>query len=291
MLRRLLLCLILLTACVQATSAASPPFPRVVRDARGATLVLHAPPRRIISLAPGATEMLFALGLGKAIVGDTAYCNYPPAAKSITKIGDVNTNIEKVLSLRPDLIVATDANRSAAARLTGLHQPEFLIAPTSFTATEQSLRLLGQATGTERQAQAVVAQMEHKKRLAAAIAAHDAGHHPRVLVVIGVQPLWTAGSGTFINNVLTLAGGVNIAAAVQQYAPYSKEVVLAHPPDLILADAEEAAALRRDPILKNLAAVRAGRFFSVDPDTINRPGPRLADALVQIAYALHPGVK
>ena len=124
-----------------------------------------ATPRRIVSLSPGTTEMLFALGLGRSVVGDTVYCDYPPAARAITKVGDVNTNYEKVLALRPDLIVADAvANGRAVARLTQLRQPVLAVSPTSLPAVETSLRLIGARTGTGRQAEAVVAQMEHKAR-------------------------------------------------------------------------------------------------------------------------------
>lgn len=253
-------------------------------------MTLRAAPRRIVSLAPGTTEMLFALGLGPSVVGDTVYCDYPAAARKVAKIGDVNVSYERVLALRPDLIVASDANRTATLRLGQLRLPVFVIAPTSFTATESSLRLLGAATGRELQAEAVIGKMEAQGRLAAKIAAHDL-RRPRVLVVVGVAPLWTAGHGTFIDDILRRAGGINAAGGVNGYAPFSKEQALAHPPDYILAGAAEQAALRADPVLRGLAAVRWGRFFSVASDTLDRPGPRLADALVQVSHALHPGVK
>jgi iron complex transport system substrate-binding protein len=132
--------------------------------------------------------------------------------------------------------------------------------------------------------------MEDKRRLAAQIMAHDP-RHPRVLVVVGVAPFWTAGRHTFIDDILQRAGGVNAASALNGYGPYSTEIILAHPPDLILASPADQSALRADPVFGGLSAVRQGRFFSVTPDTLDRPGPRLADALLQVAHALHPGVK
>lgn len=144
-----------------------------------------AAPRRIVSLAPGTTEMLFALGLGPRVVGDTVYCDYPPAARGITKIGDVNVNYEKVLSLHPDLIVASDANHSAAIRLQQLHQPVLLISPTSYLATEQSLLQIGAATGTQARARHLVAQMEAVRKSVALRAARDR-RRPRVLAMLGL---------------------------------------------------------------------------------------------------------
>ena len=237
-----------------------------------------APPRRIVSsLSPGTTEILFARGLGRFVVGDTVYCDYPTAAKAIAKVGDVNTNYEKVLALRPDLIVADAvANNRAVARLTQLHQPVLAVSPTSLSAVETSLRQIGARTGTARQAEAVVVQMEHKARLAARIAAADKRPRPRVLIVVEASPLWTAGAGTFMNDLVTRAGGVNVGTAVRGYGTFSKELVLARPPDVILGDAAVQAAFRADPLLGRLPAVRAGRFYDPPrrPDLAPRPTPR-----------------
>ena len=230
--------------------------------------------------------MLFVLGLGKSIVGDTVYCDYPPAAKAIAKIGDYNTNYEKVLALKPDLVVGDAvANARAITRLTKLHLPLLAIRATSLMTVEQSLGVLGEMTGTKRQSAFVVGQMEQKRRLAAALAAH--GPHPRVLLAIQTNPLWVAGDDTFMGDILRQAGGVNAAASVRGYGPYSKEALLAHPPDLILGDASVQAAFRADPALASLPAVRAGHFFDIPADLITRPGPRLADGLLLMAHRLH----
>lgn len=284
MTRRLFLMLALLFCAMPCVAA-----PVTVRDARGVSVTLSAPPRRIVSLSPGTTEMLFALGLGTSVVGDTNYCNYPPAAKKIAKIGDVTTSDERVLALAPDLIVADKiANRSAVARLAERGKTLFAVGPTTLTGVEQSLRDLGKLTGTERQANGVVAGMERKRRAAAALAARD-GKHPKVLIVLAARPLFTAGRGTFLDDIVTRAGGVNLGANGAGYGPMSPEKVLADPPDIILGDARVRAALQSDPALRTLAAVRTNKFFTVsNPDILLRPGPRLADGLLEVARALHP---
>ena len=247
-----------------------------------------APPQRIVSLSPGTTEMVFALGLGRAVVGDTVYCDYPPAAKAIAKVGDVNTSYEKVLALHPDLIVADAvANSRAVARLTQLHQPILAVSPTSLAAVETSLRQIGARTGTTPQAQTVIAQMERKAHQAALLAGADKRPRPHVLIVVQASPLWTAGAGTFMDDLVTRAGGINIGAAVHGYGTFSKEQVLAHPPDVVLGDAAVQAAFRADPLLGRLAAVRTGRFYALPGDLTSRPGPRLADGLLLVAKALH----
>lgn len=284
MTRRLFLMLALLFCAMPCVAA-----PVTVRDARGVSITLSAPPRRIVSLSPGTTEMLFALGLGTSVVGDTNYCNYPPAAKKIAKIGDVTTSDERVLALAPDLIVADKvANRAAVARLAGRGKTLFAVGPITLTGVEQSLRDLGKLTGTARQANGVVAGMERKRRAAATLAARD-GKRPKTLIVLGTNPLFVAGRGTFLDDIVTRAGGVNLGANGAGYGPMSPEKVLADPPDIILGDARVRVALQADPALRTLAAVRAGRFFSVsNPDILLRPGPRLADGLLEVARALHP---
>lgn len=262
--------------------------PRTARDVQGHTLTLAAPPRRIVSLAPGTTEMLFALGLGKSIVGDTTYCDYPPAARQIAKIGDMRVNYEKVIALRPDLVVAADANNATIPRLRQLGLPVFVIAPTSYAAVELSLHDLGQLTQTDAQARQAVARMQAARAFARRIVRQDS-RRPLLLPVIGVGPLYVAGSGTFIGDLIAQAGGQNTAAAIGGYAPYSKELALAHPSDIILADKASQAVLEADPVLRNLPAVRARRFVFIDPNILNRPGPRLADALRLLTRALHPG--
>jgi iron complex transport system substrate-binding protein len=247
-----------------------------------------APSRRIVSLSPGVTEMLFALGLGRSVVGDTVYCDYPPAARSIAKIGDVNTSYEKVLALHPDLIVADAvANGRAIARLRQLRQTVLVVSPTSLAAVEDSLRTIGARTGTSARASVVVAGMEGKARQAAALAAADHRPRPRVLLVIQVAPLWTAGGGTFLDDLVTRAGGVNVGSPVRGYGPLSRERVLSRPPDVVLGDALTARAVRADPLLGRLAAVRAGRLYALSGDLTQRPGPRLADGLLLMARALH----
>jgi iron complex transport system substrate-binding protein len=248
------------------------------------------PPQRIISLSPGVTEMLFALGLGKKIVGDTVYCDYPEAAKKIAKIGDVRPNYEKIVALKPDMIVVDGvAEKSAAARLKQLHQPVFVVRPSSFAAVENSLLALGRATGRSEQARGVVAGMERKRRQAAALAKTHVGRRPRVFFVATLRPLWTAGRGTFVDDVIAIAGGDNSASTVQGYAEYSKELLVSKPPDVIFAGEHDLKTIRTDPALRQLPAIRANRVAGDGGEMIQRPGPRLADAALYIAHVLYGG--
>jgi iron complex transport system substrate-binding protein len=246
-------------------------------------------PRRIVSLTPANTEMLFALGLGNRVVGDTNYCNYPAAAISpkIAKIGGIQVNYERVAALRPDLIVGDSvATPEADARLTQLGFRVLALHPASISGVEQSIFLLGQQTGETHQAKSVVAGMEAKRRIAHLLAAHDP-RHLRVLIVVGTSPLYVAGRGTFMDSILTEAGGVN-AAQITGYGTLSPETALARPPDLVLANPSDEKALQADPVLRFIPAVRRDRFVSLgNGNLFERPGPRITDGLLILARALH----
>ena len=155
--------------------------PRTVTDMRGTKLVVAKIPARIVSLAPGVTEMLYAVGAGKSVVGDTNYCDYPPEARFVAHIGDFRTNYEAVLALRPDLVVASDANRAAADKLSQLKVRVLYVAPTSYTKIEQSLTLIGRATGQDAGASIAVRGMEHAAHAAAALAKHDGQAAPPIV--------------------------------------------------------------------------------------------------------------
>lgn len=262
-------------------------FPVSVIDARGVAVTLPAAPKRIVSLTPGTTEMLFALGAGPRVVGDTSWCNYPPAAQHVAKIGDLNPNYEKIVALRPDLVVVDEvAEKNAVARLTALHIPIFVIHPASYPTVEDTLVALGRALGLKQAGLQAKAAMEKKRASAASVAATFGAKHPRVLVVVGTNPLWVAGRGTFLGDVVRMAGGANLGDAAPGYASESKEWVVSHPPDIILAGVNEQAALRHDPVLSHLSAVRNGRMADSGGDPVMRPGPRLGDGLVSIAATL-----
>ena len=260
-------------------------------DSQGARVTVRPAPQRIVSLTPAITEMLFALGLGPKVVGDTAYCDFPPAARQVAKIGDVRVNYERVVALRPDLVVGDAvATSSSLARLSQLRLPVFAVRPDTLDGVEQSIRQLGQVTGAIHRATVLVAHMEATRRIAHALAARDP-RRPSVLIVIGTNPLFVAGRGTFLDSVVIEAGGED-ATSLHGYGALSKEMALAHPSDVVLAAPGDQAALRADPALSRLPAVRAGRFVYVtDRNLLERPGPRVMDGLLQVARGLHPGAR
>ncbi len=243
-------------------------------------------PGRIISLAPGITEILFALGLGDAVAGDTTYCDYPAAAKLKPHIGDVVVNYEAVLALRPDLVVAdAAANRSAIPRLQALHVPLLIVTSNSLPEIEASIDAIARRTGTQSRAVGVLARVNHSLRLVAYIKVASQNKTPlRTLVTVGLDPLYVAGTRSFMGDMVRRGGGNDLAGAVA-YIPWSKEQAIASQPQAIFCDADDKAALTRDPVWRQTPAVRLGNVF-VTNDAYMRPGPRLADAAVDVATDL-----
>lgn len=276
-------------------AVASEGFPRTLTDASGVTLTIEQEPQRIVSIAPSNTENAFALGLGEKVVGVSDWDNYPPEVEGIQKVGGLELNIETILSLEPDLVLAhLTANGSTyqALRDAGL---KVLVLPdaTDFESVYGMLRMLGEATGTEQRAEEVIRQMEEARAEVVSRVASLAEEEKRK-VWIEIDPmLYTAGSGTFLHDIVTMAGGVNVAAGLQGWPQVTEEQVLSWNPDVILITygdyvegAVEVVQSRR--AWAQVPAVSQGRIYEVDPDKVTRPGPRLAEGLAEVARALYP---
>lgn len=278
------LLVVLLTITMISAGAAG--YPLEIRDQFNRSFTINSPPRRIVSGSPGNTEILFALGLGERLVGVTDWCDYPPAVKDKPKIGNIAPlNIEKVLSLRPDLVLACNLNgREPVENLTELGVPTIALNPVSFPAIIKAIQLVGRITGQGKQAEELAAAFAtaidkaKKKGLAS-------DKRIKVLVAIGddLQDLWTAGSGTFLDEAVTLYGGDNIAAGLGfDWGRLGMEYILKMNPDLILTELEPTVFLE-DPFFGQLAAGRKRHIYQIDVDIFSRPGPRLIEALNELA--------
>ncbi|TAK91845.1 MAG: cobalamin-binding protein [Burkholderiaceae bacterium] len=261
---------------------------RVVDD-RGQALQLAAPAARIVSLAPHLTEMLFAIDAGMRIVGVDEYSDYPPAARSIARIGNARaTDIERIRALRPDLVVAWasgNANRQIE-KLQALGIPVFVNEPHQMTDIGATLEKLGVLTGTPAQAQtAADAFRAHLVRLQTIYAQRSP---VRVFYQVWDHPLMTIGGAQVISDALRLCGAVNVFAHLQTLAPTVEiEAVLAADPDMIVASGEpDNARLQAWQRWPQLQAVRAGNLFMLPPDLLNRMGPRMADGVEQLCMAV-----
>lgn len=259
-----------------------------ITDDTGTTLRLTAVPRRIISLTPSATECLFALGLDREIIGVTRYCDYPPAAKEREKIGDLNLDYEKIIALQPDLLVAVgNLPAQSVQRLRALDLPLLAFSPTDLASTMTVLDKLGLALGRKPAAAGVIGRMQRRIKLVAN-RLKGLQARPRVFVEIWMDPVMTAGPGTFTAELIDLAGGQDIAHDAKPWSMFSEELIIARNPEIIISQCGSAAGIKTRPGWERIEAVRRGRIHDVDQNIFSRPGPRLVEALEVLARLLHP---
>ncbi len=273
---------------------AAPSTARMVTDQTGRRVDVPENPQRLISLAPSITETLYALGFGDRIVGDTEYCDYPPEARLKPHVGALlNPSLEKIVSLKPDLVLGiAEANRRETAdQLDRLGIPLYGLTAHTVDETLNSIEDLGQVLGQREQARSLV---ERLRRRLEVVKQNVAGQpRPRVLFVVWYRPLITAGPHTFIADAIRWAGGATIADDLSgEWPRLGLEDALHRDPDIILFSRSESFSPALDefqqlPGWKDFRAVKNHRLYFIS-DTINRPSPRLIDALEEVEHILHP---
>jgi len=292
-----LLITLLLTACGSALPAAGN---MTVTDGLGREVKLNGPAQRVISMAPSNTEILFAIGAGSQVVGRDALSDFPEEAKKVTDIGSTfdALNTEQIVSLKPDLVLAAEINPPEQVKqLEDLGLTVYYLKnPLTLEEMYKNLEIVAQLTGHEKDAAALIDSL--KKRVAAVdekIAPLSA--RPNVFYELdATDPAkpYTAGKGTFITQLIERAGGHNIAADLDGYPQLSLEQVVASDPSfIILGDARygvSAETIAQRPGWENLTAVKNGTVLPFNDDLVSRPGPRLVDALEELAKLLRPSL-
>jgi iron complex transport system substrate-binding protein len=272
--------------------------PGNIVDGLGREVTINAVPQRIVSLAPSNTEILFALGLGDKVVGVTEYCNYPEAAKTKPKVGGFSTvDIEKVVSLRPDLVLATQIHsKTIIPALEKLGLTVVALTPSSLTGVLDSITLVGKITGQDKQASELVKDLSIQiKAIADKTQKLSPAQRPRVFYVTWHDPLMTAGTGTLSNDVISQAGGQNIASDISGDKTIDLETVINRDPEVIIVSVGMGTGedlpwqyIKSESRLKNTQALLTDRVYKIDGDLIHRPGPRIVEALEQMAQFIHP---
>jgi iron complex transport system substrate-binding protein len=267
---------------------------RIVKDQTGRIVNVPEKPHCLVSLAPNITEIVYALGLGDELVGDTDYCDFPPEAKKKPHVGTmVNPSLERIVALKPDLALGTpEANRlETADQLERLGIPLYGVTASTLAGTLASIEDLGRILGRASEARSLVAEMQGRiDRLEKRIAGQP---KPKVLFVVWYRPLITVGPGTFIADVIRAAGGVPIGENLKgEWPRLTLEELLPQDPGVILLPKTESFSPSTEefqslPGWKDLRAVKEHRMFFVS-EAIERPGPRLVDALEEVAEILHP---
>jgi cobalamin transport system substrate-binding protein len=266
-------------------------------DQTGHPVTLPAAPRRIVSLVPGVTEILFAIGAQDSLVGVTDFCDYPPEARRKTHVGDMLApNLETLVSLKSDLVVATrSGNREETFdQLKRLGLPVYLVdEPPSLTEVLRLVGGLGELTGRRAAAATVTAGLE---RRVAAVHGRVAGRpRPRVLYVLWPEPLIVPGRGSLVSELIAAAGGESVTADQGQgYPRMSLEAAVGRSPEVIILARHGAgtgpAAREQWQRLESLPAIRSGRLYAADGDLLHRYGPRVVDGLELLARLIHPEV-
>lgn len=272
-----------------AAAACSRPDPgsRAPVDDGGTPIVLASSPRRVVSLIPATTELMFALGAGDRLVGRTTWCDYPAEAARIPDLGNgIGPNLEAVIGARPDLVLLyrSGANAPAARRLRTLGVPVLELRTDRIADLERIIRLLGRVLGLEPAADSLVAAI----RADIARATRGAGPgRPSVFLLAWDRPPLTLGRGSFLSELLDLAGARNVFDDLPApSAPVSIEAVAARDPDFVLTPDVEWPAIAALPEWQVVRAVRERRFVRVRGSEFNRPSPRLGTAIRELAAAL-----
>lgn len=262
-------------------------------DDFGDTLALAAPPRRIASLNPSTTELLFAIGAGSRLVGRTTYDAFPPEVRSVPDLGPgLRPNVEAVLAARPDLVVlyASDDNRDAAHRLRAAGVATAAFRVDRVADFVRVTLALGALTGDSAAARTTVDSV--RRTLDRVRAATASLPHPTVFWPLYDQPLLATGGGSYLNELIDVAGGRNVYGFMKEPSPrVSFEDLLRRDPDVVLASPDSRTRYLADPRWRSLRAVREGRLLTVDTTLVLRPGPRLGEAARSFARLLHPGVE
>ncbi|MDP2910833.1 MAG: cobalamin-binding protein [Candidatus Omnitrophota bacterium] len=253
--------------------------------------------QRYISLAPSTTEILFALGLSEEIVAVSSYCNYPPEAKNKAKVGDFShPNMEKIFSLKPDYIFCTGLEQVPIIReLERLNFNVYVADPENIEELFETISDIGKITARVNEAKGLIEKMRSDiEKISLAVKLIPGEKRARVFIEIWHEPLMTAGKGSFVDELITLAGGDNIAHEINRpYSNFSAEkVVSLNPGCIIMAYMDKESPLRLVEARfgwKDIDAVKNKRVFNdIDPDILLRPGPRITEGLKEIYKRLYP---
>jgi iron complex transport system substrate-binding protein len=275
-------------------------------DTLGNVVVLTSPPERIVSLAPSNTEMLFAVGAGDNVVGVTDFCNYPYNFTEWIEVGNMTSignyygpSVEPIVALDPDLVLASTGSLDAAENLKNLGYNVLVLEAKTIDGVLQDILLVGRATDKHIEAGALVSEIRMRIDAVAKQAAH-ATTTPKVYHEVWNEPLMSAGSGTFIDELITLSGGTNIFNDAETSWPtVSSEAIIEKNPDvMVFPDMymgrqnfyETMEAVENRPGWDMISAVQNDAIYEINADIISRSGPRLTDALEDLAKMIHPEI-
>lgn len=290
---------ILLAACTSQPEASPTTQSLPIEDGLGRQIILDEPAQRVVSLAPSNTEILFAVGAGDQVIGRDEFSDYPNQANSLPSVGGGfgDYNLEAILDLEPDLVLAAEINTPEQVKsMEDLGLTVFLLPnPTSLEEMYENLLTVAKLTGHESDTEELVEGLRDRVTQVQ-MGIESAEDQPTAFYELDAtdpSAPWTAGSGTFIDTLITMAGGMNIASDLEgQYLQISVEELLVRDPQVILlgdsAYGVTAESLSERTGWNNISAMVNGRIYAFDDNLVSRPGPRLVDGLEELARLLHP---
>jgi len=288
---------VMLVGCVNKGGSQGEARPVAYVDDLGREVTLGEVPERIVSISPACTEILFALGLGDKVVGVTEYCDYPEEALAKPKIGTfTKPNLEAILSLEPDLVLATGGVQAEVlGRMEELGLTAYAVNPTTFDQTVHTIREIGKMAGASARAEEIARDMEERAAaIARQVSEGEAAGRPRPRVFYEIfyeNNVWTVGSGSIISDLISLAGGQNIGDVdASDYYEFSVERLMAENPEVYLVGSgsmSNPGDITQRPGWDRIDAVKNGRVYVIDEDLVYRTGPRLIEGLEAIHEALY----
>ncbi len=304
MARVVLVASLLLATALSAFAAggvASGQAPVSARDSGDRLLTLSAPALRVVSLSPAATEVVFAVGAGENLVGDTSYCDYPVAALKVAKVGGFSAStisIERIVAMKPDFVItAGTMHASVETALARLSIPVFAYDPQDFASIAAGIASLGVLCGKQAEGEAAAkAMLSSIEKVKSALAATPGDKRPSVFWEVYDEPLMTCGAKTFPHAILEAAGGRDIFSDLPGAWPrISGEEVLRRAPDYIMGaddhgDKLTVAAVAQRPGWAGVPAVKNGRIILISAPLVSRAGPRVADGVLAVAKSLYPAI-
>lgn len=266
----------------------------IIVDDFGRAIKISEIPRRIVSVAPTPTEILFAVGAGNLVVGVDDYSDYPGEASKLPKVGSYELNTEAILALKPDLIICGDL--VPLSQLSTLEQhgiPYMVLAARTVADVFKDIKLVGAITGHIDDANKLVDNLT--ARVDAVEAKTLAANVTKPKAYVEYYPMWTFGPGSFGDNLIKLAGATNIAANTStEYVPVTEEFVIGGNPEIIVYtvglnyNGTSAATISARPGWSEISAVVNGKIYSIDDNLLSRYGPRIVDGLEKLAEIVHP---
>ena len=286
----------LLVACgPAATATPTPRQPITITDDMGRTVKVMPNPQRLASLAPSITEILFALDINEEIVGITSFCDYPEAALSKPKIGGfVNPSIEKIVSLKPDLVIGIGEGnrRETIYRLGNLGLSVYCVNPKGFDGVMRTIQNIGEIVGRQDESEKIIRNMFNKMKHIVILT--KPLPRPRVFFQVGFDPIVTVGRRTLGNDLIRLAGGRSISENESVIYPlYSMEIILLKAPEIIIISSMGSKKnylnlAKKWQNWKSIPAVKMNAIHVVDSNLVDRPTPRIIEGLEELTKIIHP---